>query len=110
MRLFTAILQLSMITHLIAFIAGCITVVLWRALRQRPPEGAALELPGGEKMPSDDDLDAAILNYISTNRVYHINDLCQALHHPKGARYVRGRFHKLMELGKIKYQDMTYTT
>jgi len=109
-RLFTAILQLSMITHLIAFIAGCITVILWRALRQKTPGGAAIELPGSEKPPSDDDLDKAILDYISTNRVYHINDLCQALHHPKGARYVRGRFHKLMELGKIKYQDMTYTT
>lgn len=99
-----------MITHLIAFIGGCITVVLWRALRRRPAGVETPELPVGEKPPSDEDLDAAILNYISTNRVYHINDLCQALHHPKGARYVRGRFHKLMELGKIKYQDMTYTT
>ncbi|MBE7539615.1 MAG: hypothetical protein HS122_14550 [Opitutaceae bacterium] len=99
-----------MITHLIAFLAGCITVVLWRAIRRKTPAGDSIVLPGREDMPSDDELDAAILEYISSNRVYHINDLCQALHHPKGARHVRGHFHKLMEQGRIKYQDMTYTT
>ncbi len=99
-----------MITHLIAFLAGCITVVLWQAMRRKPAMGEPLVLPGNDNLPSDEELDAAILGYIASNRVYHINDLCQALHHPKGARHVRAHFHKLMEQGRIQYKDMTYTT
>lgn len=57
----------------------------------------------------DLDLDAAILEYLSENQVFHINDVCRAIEHPKGARFVRAHFHQLMEQGKIRYRNMLYT-
>jgi len=98
-----------MMTHLIAFIAGCVFIALWQTLRQKPSSTPVARLPAEDRVTSDDELEASILAYISINRVHHINDLCQALEHPKGARYVRGFFHKLMEQGKIRYRDMVYT-
>ncbi|MCU0793883.1 MAG: hypothetical protein MUE42_13755, partial [Opitutaceae bacterium] len=57
----------------------------------------------------DLDLDAEIIAYISENEVFHINDVCRAIEHPKGARFVRAHFHQLMEQGKIRYRNMLYT-
>ena len=105
-----------MLTHLLSFLAGALVVYVWMTLR-RPAQawspsaqnpdihGQRTPLPG----PTDEQLEERIIEYLTTNVVYHINDLCQSLEHPKGARYVRGQFHKLMEQGKIRYKDMVYT-
>ena len=102
-----------MITHLVAFAAGGLAVFLWMSIRSpNTPATATPPAAGDRATPpptSDEDLEARIIEYLSSNVVYHINDLCQSLEHPKGARYVRSHFHKLMEEGKIRYKDMVYT-
>jgi len=102
-----------MITHLVAFAAGGLAVFLWMSSRSSntpaAPTSPAVDALGSRPPTSDDDLEARIIEYLSSNVVYHINDLCQSLEHPKGARYVRAHFHKLMEEGKIRYKDMVYT-
>lgn len=74
--------------------------VLRAAARPQPALDPTLE--------RDDDLDARIIEYVATNDVYHINDACEAIEHPKGSRFVRGHFHKLMDEGKINYRELRY--
>ncbi len=105
-----------MLMHLLSFAAGAGIVYVWLTLRRTtaPQPGAERASSGTlspmrASAPSDEELEARIIEYLSSNVVYHINDLCQSLEHPKGARYVRSHFHKLMEQGKIRYRDMVYT-
>jgi len=102
-----------MITHLVAFAAGGLAVFLWMSSRSSTTPATSTPPAAGKRAAppptSDDDLEARIIEYLSSNVVYHINDLCQSLEHPKGARYVRSHFHKLMEEGKIRYKNMVYT-
>ncbi len=108
-----------MLSHLFAFVAGAALVyALCRASAASPAASAAKPgampsapaAPGGDSMREPDiDLDAAIIEYITDNQVFHINDVCRAIEHPKGARFVRAHFHQLMEQGKIRYRNMLYT-
>lgn len=94
----------------VAFLLGA-AFAWWlrRAKRPAPPVAAAAPAAASVAAVRDEDLDAAIIEYLSSNQVYHINDVCRAIEHPQGARYVRAHFHKLMEEGKIRYQNMVYT-
>lgn len=105
-----------MITHILAFVAGAVLVWLLRKPAAPAPTASARPaVPAGneddaDKMRAPDlELDAAILEYISENQVFHINDVCRAIEHPKGARFVRAHFHLLMEQGKIRYRNMVYS-
>ncbi|MBC8011441.1 MAG: hypothetical protein H7067_15260 [Burkholderiales bacterium] len=102
-----------MFTHLLAFIVGAALVyfLVKRAAPAAPsPSAAATVAPGIDPMRAPDlDLDAEILEYITDNQVFHINDVCRAIEHPKGARFVRAHFHHLMEQGKIRYRNMVYS-
>lgn len=107
-----------MLTHLLAFAAGAVLVWFLRpkpAAAEKPasappfPVKAAPDAGGDPMQATDLDLDAAIIEFISDNRVFHINDVCRAIEHPKGSRFVRAHFHRLMEQGKIRYRNMTYT-
>jgi len=93
-------------TYFIAFLARVIVTLLWQAFRRQTPTPPP---PPEPTSPSEKELEAEILRYLTTHHVYHINDLCQAIAHPKGARHIRGQFHRLMEEGKIQYRDMIYT-
>ena len=99
-----------MLTHLLAFAAGAALVWLF-CKTARPASTADLAPPAGKPDPmcaTDLDLDADIIAFISENQVFHINDVCRSIEHPKGARFVRAHFHRLMEQGKIRYRDMRY--
>ena len=104
-----------MFTHLLAFAAGAVVVYFILRRSADTPVAAPAALPadtsaGGDPMRAPDlDLDAEIIAYISENQVFHINDVCRAIEHPKGARFVRAHFHQLMEQGKIRYRNMLYT-
>ena len=102
-----------MLTHLLAFAIGA--VLVWFLRRPSAPAATASPVTaasagaGTDPMRAPDaDLDADILEYVSDNQVFHINDICQALEHPKGSRFVRAHVHLLLEQGKIRYVNMTY--
>lgn len=104
-----------MISELIAFAAGA--ALVWYI--RRPKDSAAqlaAEASAADTANATDpmrapdlDLDAAIIEYIGENEVFHINDICHAIEHPKGARFVRAHVHMLLEQGKIRYRNMVYT-
>ncbi len=102
-----------MLTHLLAFAAGA--ALVWFLVRRSAPAAPAVvetSSPPGAPDPMrapDADLDAAIIEYVGDNRVYHINDICQAIEHPKGSRFVRAHVHLLLEQGKVRYRNMLYT-
>lgn len=102
-----------MLSHLLAFAAGAVLVyfVLRRSAADAPTVPALTTTPDvSDPMCAPDlDLDAQIIEYISDNQVFHINDVCRAIEHPKGARFVRAHFHQLMSQGKIRYRNMLYT-
>lgn len=105
---------MALITHLAAFAAGAAIVWYLRRSAAAPAPAAPVSAyPGdGRDDPMrapDADLDAAIIEYIGDNQVFHINDICRALEHPKGARFVRAHVHMLLEQGKIRYRNMTYS-
>lgn len=107
-----------MLSHLIAFAAGALLVWFFgrraaaAAASASANSGAAQATPaaaGADPMRAPDvDLDASIIEYIGENQVYHINDICEAIEHPKGSRFVRAHVHLLLEQGKIRYYDMLY--
>lgn len=102
-----------MISELLAFAAGAALVWYLR----RPEASAAatppvIDGPSGAADPMrapDPDLDADIIEYVGDNQVFHINEICRAIEHPKGARFVRAHVHLLLEQGKIRYRNMVYT-
>jgi|GEM_PF-2807366 Uncharacterized protein involved in formation of curli polymers len=101
-----------MFTHLLAFAAGALLVWLLRRSSAAPVAAPAPEpLPAGDDpmRAPDLDLDADIIEYVGENEVFHINDICRAIEHPKGARFVRAHVHMLLEQGKIRYRNMVYT-
>lgn len=100
-----------MLTHLLAFAAGAALVYfLVKPAATAAPAPTTPPAPGADPMLAPDlDLDAEILEYITENQVFHINDVCRAIEHPKGARFVRAHFHQLMEQGKIRYRNMVYS-
>ena len=111
-----------MLSHLIAFAAGAaIVYLLCRASANASSSTAPVtfhvdstpalvDTADSDSMRTPDaDLDADIIEYIADNQVFHINDVCVAIAHPKGARFVRAHFHQLMEQGKIRYRNMLYT-
>lgn len=104
---------MPLLTHLLAFAFGAILVWLLRKSPAPAAEPAVIPADAptnGDPMRAPDlDLDADIIAYISDNQVFHINDVCRAIEHPKGARFVRAHFHQLMEQGKIRYRNMVYS-
>lgn len=110
---------MSLLTHLLVLLVGL--VLGWAIFGRRAGEGAQTrgvatkarpvlieDRIGGPTDAEDAELDAKIFAYVSEHDVYHINDVCGALEHPKGARFVRTRFHRLMERGDIVYRDLQY--
>jgi len=96
---------------IIAFLLGA--ACAWWLRRPKAVSGAAPASSDSSPdimLARDDDLDAAIMEYVASNRVYHINDICRAIEHPKGARFVRAHFHQLMDEGKIRYRNSVYST
>lgn len=99
-----------MVSELLAFAAGAALVwYLRRPAAGAPASTAPVDASGDPMRARDPDLDAAIIEYIGDNRVFHINDICQAIEHPKGSRFVRAHVHMLLEQGKIRYLNMVYT-
>ena len=101
-----------MLTHVLAFAAGAALVyfLVKPAASASPAPTSPPPAPGVDPMLAPDlDLDADIIEYITENQVFHINDVCRAIEHPKGARFVRAHFHQLMEQGKIRYRNMVYS-
>jgi hypothetical protein len=100
-----------MLTHFLAFAAGAALVYfLVNPAASATPTPSEPASPGADPMLATDlDLDADIIEYITENQVFHINDVCRAIEHPKGARFVRAHFHQLMEQGKIRYRNMVYS-
>lgn len=106
------------LTALVSFALGAL--ICWIVVGGRRSAGSAAapargpgsstsvdETPDAMRAP-DPELDAAILEYVSSHEVFHINDVCGAIEHPKGARFVRTHFHQLMERGDIQYSHMRY--
>lgn len=104
-----------MITELLAFAAGA--ALVWYLRRPAAPAplpaaeapAAAASTAADPMRAPDADLDADIIEYIGDNQVFHINDICRAIEHPKGSRFVRAHVHLLLEQGKIRYRNMVYT-
>lgn len=97
-----------LLTHVLAFAVGA--ALVWFLRRGAPPAPPAPAPVDDDPMRAPDpELDAEIIEYIGENRVFHINDICLALEHPKGARFVRAHVHKLLEEGKIRYRNMVYS-
>lgn len=116
---FNPFTNMSLLTHLLVLLVGL--ALGWAIFGRRAV--AAVETPkvttkpaaalregaaGGPMEAEDEELDAKIFAYVSEHEVYHINDVCVALEHPKGARFVRTRFHRLMERGEIVYRELQY--
>lgn len=104
---------MSLLTLLFTFAAGL--AVGWLLFRGATAATSALPPvqptppPDDETaLPPDPELEGKIFAYVSEHDVYHINDVCQALEHPQGARYVRAHFHRLMERGEVVYRDLRY--
>jgi hypothetical protein len=110
---------MSLLTHLLVLLVGL--ALGWAIFGRRAGEAAETPSAGTKVRPvliddraggpmdaEDAELDARIFAYVSEYEVYHINDVCVALEHPKGARFVRTRFHRLMERGEIVYRDLQY--
>jgi hypothetical protein len=104
---------MSLLTLLFTFAVGL--AVGWMLFRgpgataaTPPPAQPTLPTDDEDALPRDLELEGKIFAYVSEHEVYHINDACQALEHPRGARYVRAHFHRLMERGEIVYRDMRY--
>jgi hypothetical protein len=110
---------MSLITHIFFLLVGF--ALSWVIFGRRAgggaktPSAATKARPvlienqvGGPMDAEDAELDAKIFTHVSEHEVYHINDVCAALEHPKGARFVRTRFHRLMERGDIVYRDLQY--
>ena len=105
---------MAFLTHLVAIAFGAL--LTWWLLRGRDTAKAGSDTPAPttsgtppDKMLAEDpELDARIIEFISSNRVFHINDVCQRIEHPKGSRFVRAHFHRLMDLGHIRYREMRY--
>lgn len=102
-----------MLTELLAFAAGA--ALVWYLRRPAAPAAASANVSTGAAgaadpmRAADADLDADIIEYVGDNEVFHINDICRAIEHPKGARFVRAHVHMLLEQGKIRYRNMIYT-
>jgi len=105
---------MSLLTLLFTFAGGL--AVGWMLFRGSNPTAPSVtptaqpNLPAADDaaLPVDRELEGQIFAYVSEHEVYHINDVCQALEHPQGARYVRAHFHRLMERGEIVYRDLRY--
>ena len=104
---------MSLLTLLFTFAVGL--AVGWLLFRGTAAPATAVPaaqptLPPDDEatLPADPELEGKIFAYVSEHEVYHINDVCQALEHPQGARYVRAHFHRLMERGEIVYRDLRY--
>jgi hypothetical protein len=98
-----------LLTHVLAFAAGAALVWLLRRAAPPAPPAAAAPVHDDPMRAPDPELDAEIIEYIGENQVLHINDICLALEHPKGARFVRAHVHMLLEEGKIRYRNMVYS-
>lgn len=104
-----------MLTEILSFAAGA--ALVWYLRRPAAPAGSPATAsvssrdagPADPMRAPDGDLDADIIEYVGDNQVFHINDICRAIEHPKGARFVRAHVHMLLEQGKIRYRNMLYT-